>query len=154
MYDSSSYSTSPPSLLNSAGPPSLENPTFTSSLVDQPEPLKTLSALTTRISTLAFNHDAQLLVMASREGKDGMRVVSFLLPSRITMSFLFSRLTPSHQVHTNSLTTFSNFPTSSTPLGHVSSAAFSARSEYLAVGNTRGKVLLWSLKDYGSSLAS
>jgi U3 small nucleolar RNA-associated protein 18 len=57
-------------------------------------------------------------------------------------------LTFSPQYHLPSLTAFSNFPTSSTPLGHVSSIAFSARSEYLAVGNKRGRVLLWSLRDY------
>lgn len=54
------------------------------------------------------------------------------------------------QIHLPSLTSFSNWPTSSTPLGHVSAVDFSARSEYIAIGNTRGRVLLYHLKDYGA----
>jgi U3 small nucleolar RNA-associated protein 18 len=55
------------------------------------------------------------------------------------------------QIHLPTLTSFSNWPTSSTPLGHVSAIDFSAQSEYVAVGNTRGKVLLYHLVDYGAS---
>ena len=54
------------------------------------------------------------------------------------------------QIHLPSLTAFANWPTSSTPLGHVTAVDFSARSEYVAIGNTRGKVLLYHLKDYGA----
>lgn len=54
------------------------------------------------------------------------------------------------QVHLPSLTAFGNWPTSSTPLGHVTAVDFSARSEYVAIGNTRGKVLLYHLKDFGA----
>ena len=53
------------------------------------------------------------------------------------------------QIHLPSLTSFANWPTSSTPLGHVTAVDFSAGSEYLAVGNTRGRVLLYYLKEYG-----
>ena len=53
-----------------------------------------------------------------------------------------------HQIHMPSLTAFSNWPTSSTPLGHVTSVDFSSGSEYVAIGNTRGRVLLYHLKDY------
>lgn len=53
------------------------------------------------------------------------------------------------QIHLPSLTSFANWPTSSTPLGHVTAVDFSAQSEYLAVGNTRGRVLLYHLKEYG-----
>jgi U3 small nucleolar RNA-associated protein 18 len=52
------------------------------------------------------------------------------------------------QIHMPSLTAFSNWPTSSTPLGHVTSVDFSPGSEYVAIGNTRGRVLLYHLKDY------
>ncbi|KAJ3839760.1 WD40-repeat-containing domain protein [Lentinula raphanica] len=92
-----------------------------------PKPLKTIENLTTPISTLRFNHDAQLLAIASKEKKDGMRLI-----------------------HLPSLTSFSNWPTSSTPLGHVTAVDFSARSEYIAIGNTRGRVLLYHLKNFGA----
>jgi hypothetical protein len=62
-------------------------------------------------------------------------------------NFLFCN----HKVHLPSLTAFSNWPTSSTPLGHVTAIDFAARSEYVAIGNTRGRVLLYHLKDYGAS---
>ncbi|KAF5312957.1 hypothetical protein D9619_003712 [Psilocybe cf. subviscida] len=97
------------------------------SATGQPKLAKTLGHLTTPISTLRFNHDAQILAMASKEKKDAMRLV-----------------------HLPSLTAFSNWPTSSTPLGHVTAVDFAARSEYVAIGNTRGKVLLYHLKDYGA----
>jgi len=38
--------------------------------------VKSLGHLTTSISTLKFNHDAQILAMASKEKKDAMRLVS------------------------------------------------------------------------------
>ncbi|KAF9071451.1 WD40-repeat-containing domain protein [Rhodocollybia butyracea] len=91
-----------------------------------PKPLKTVENLTTPISTLRFNHDAQVLAVASKEKKDSMRLI-----------------------HLPSLTSFSNWPTSTTPLGHVTAVDFSARSEYMAVGNTRGRVLLYHLKNFG-----
>lgn len=94
---------------------------------DNPKLVKALGHLTTPISTLRFNHDAQLLAMASKDKKDSMRLV-----------------------HLPSLTAFGNWPTSSTPLGHVTAVDFSPRSEYVAIGNTRGKVLLYHLKDYGA----
>ncbi|KAJ7183100.1 WD40 repeat-like protein [Mycena filopes] len=98
------------------------------SFAAQPKPAKTLGHLTTAISTLRFNHDAQVMAVASREKKDALRLI-----------------------HLPSLTAFSNWPTSSTPLGHVSAVDFSAQSEYVAVGNTRGKVLLYHLIDYGAA---
>ena len=43
-------------------------------------PAKTLGHITTSISTLRFNHDAQLMAVASREKKGAMRLVrSFYL---------------------------------------------------------------------------
>lgn len=92
---------------------------------DRPKPLKTIGNLTTSISAVQFNHDSQLLAIASKTQKDQMRLI-----------------------HTPSFTAFSNWPTSSTPLGHVSSVDFSAGGEYFAIGNTRGRVLLYHLKDY------
>ncbi|KAN0101009.1 WD40-repeat-containing domain protein [Tylopilus felleus] len=92
----------------------------------KPKPLKTLGHLTTNISCLSYNHDAQLLAMASNVKKDQMRLV-----------------------HLPSLTAFGNWPTTKTPLGHVTAMDFSAGSEYLAIGNNRGRVLLYQLRDYG-----
>ena len=45
---------------------------------DKPKLIKALGHLTTPISTLRFNHDAQLLAMASKDKKDSMRLVIFL----------------------------------------------------------------------------
>ncbi|KAI0825295.1 WD40-repeat-containing domain protein [Trametes gibbosa] len=98
-----------------------------SSGAERPKPLKALGNLTTSITSLRFNHDSQLLAMASNVKKDQMRMV-----------------------HLPSLTAFSNWPTSSTPLGHVTSIDFSAGSEYVAVGNNRGRVLLYHLKDFSA----
>ncbi|KAL0065152.1 U3 snoRNP protein [Marasmius tenuissimus] len=100
---------------------------FAGSLSDtkSPKPIKTLSNLVTPISTMRYNPDGQVLAVASREKKDALKLY-----------------------HSNSLTTYANWPTSGTPLGHVTSIDFSAGSEYLAIGNTKGRVLLFSLKDY------
>ncbi|KAG2023963.1 CGI-48 family protein [Coprinopsis cinerea AmutBmut pab1-1] len=92
----------------------------------KPKPLKAIANLTTPISSARFNYDAQLLAIASKEKKDSMRLV-----------------------HLPSLTAYANWPTSGTPLGHVTGIDFSPRSEYVAIGNTRGRVLLYHLKDYG-----
>ncbi|KAI0078522.1 WD40 repeat-like protein [Panus rudis PR-1116 ss-1] len=100
----------------------------TSASADRPKPLKTLENLTTSITSLRFNHDSQLLAMASNTKKDQMRLV-----------------------HLPSLTAYSNWPTSGTPLGHVTSVDFSAGSEYVAIGNSRGRVLLYQLHDYVQS---
>jgi U3 small nucleolar RNA-associated protein 18 len=49
--------------------------TFSSSATKNPKLAKALGHLTTPISTLRFNHDAQILAMASKEKKDAMRLV-------------------------------------------------------------------------------
>ncbi|KAJ8703330.1 U3 snoRNP protein [Pleurotus ostreatus] len=91
-----------------------------------PKPHKTLGQLVTSVTSLRFNRDGQILAMASREKKDALRLV-----------------------HAHSLTAFANWPTASTPLGHVTSIDFSAGNDHMAVGNSRGKVLLYQLRDYG-----
>jgi U3 small nucleolar RNA-associated protein 18 len=92
---------------------------------ERPKPLKAIGNLTTPISVARFNPDSQLLAIASKAQKDQLRLI-----------------------HMPSLTAFSNWPTSSTPLGHVTCVDFSSGSEYVAIGNTRGRVLLYHLKDY------
>ncbi|KAI3425118.1 hypothetical protein D9Q98_008890 [Chlorella vulgaris] len=92
------------------------------------KPLKTVLNLDTVIDTLAFNHDAQMMVMASRLKRDALRLV-----------------------HIPSMTVFSNWPTSKSPLHYVHSAAFSPNSGYLAIGNARGRVLLYRLHHYSKA---
>lgn len=89
------------------------------------EPVKTVENLVTATTTMRWNSDGQILALASRMKKDALRLVHF----------------PSMRV-------FSNWPTSGTPLGSVSSVDFSPASQYVAIGNTRGKVLLYSLRHY------
>ncbi|KAF6758824.1 WD40-repeat-containing domain protein [Ephemerocybe angulata] len=96
------------------------------STTSKPKPLKSIANLTTPISTAKFNHDAQVLAIASKDKKDSLRMV-----------------------HLPSQSVFSNWPTAGTPLGHVTAVDFSPSSEYVAIGNTRGRVLLYHLKDYG-----
>jgi U3 small nucleolar RNA-associated protein 18 len=91
-------------------------------------PLKSLMNLTTAVDSLAFNADSQLLAMASRMKKDSLRLV-----------------------HLPSMTVFANWPTSKTPLQYVHSLAFSPNSGYLALGNAKGRVLLYRLHHYGSA---
>ncbi|PWN41731.1 WD40 repeat-like protein [Ceraceosorus guamensis] len=88
---------------------------------------KTIENLKTSITSMKWNHDGSVLALASRSVKDALRLV-----------------------HAPTLTAFSNWPTSSTPLGHVTDLAFSNASEYLAVANSRGKVLLYALSHYNA----
>jgi len=52
------------------------------SRTEKPKLLKAISNLTTPISTLRFNHDSQLLAMASNSKKDQMRLVRLAPPYR------------------------------------------------------------------------
>ncbi|KAF4566537.1 hypothetical protein EYR36_011968 [Pleurotus pulmonarius] len=113
-------------LVNVYGSEALEPSPNRAATSSNPKPLKTLGQLVTSITSLRFNRDGQILAMASREKKDALRLV-----------------------HAHSLTAFANWPTASTPLGHVTSIDFSAGNDHMAVGNSRGKVLLYQLRDYG-----
>ncbi|KDE09376.1 hypothetical protein MVLG_00283 [Microbotryum lychnidis-dioicae p1A1 Lamole] len=86
---------------------------------------KTIGNLVTSVTSMKFNHDAQILALASATNKDQLKLV-----------------------HTASATVFSNWPTQQTPLHHVTAIDFSKGSEWLAVGNKRGKVLLYTLKSF------
>ncbi|WVQ98446.1 hypothetical protein IAU59_005570 [Kwoniella sp. CBS 9459] len=92
-----------------------------------PEPVKSLEQLTMPISTMDFHPRSDVLVTASTGRKDLLKM--YHLPSG---------------------TAFSNWPTPATPLGRVTCTGFSSSGEYLAVGNQRGNVLLWSLRHYVS----
>lgn len=98
------------------------------------EAVKSISNLVTSTSILRFNPasaaaggDSQIMALASRNKKDALRLV-----------------------HTGSLTVFSNWPTSGTPLGHVSDVAFDPSGRFLAVGNTRGRTLLYGLNHFSA----
>lgn len=85
----------------------------------------TIENLVTSISSLEFNVDGQLLCIASRAKRDALRLV-----------------------HIPTCKTYSNWPTSGTPLGKVTSICFSPNSEMLATGNEAGRVRLWHLNHY------
>jgi hypothetical protein len=63
---------------------------------DRPKPLKTIGNLTTLISTLQFNHDSQLLTIASKDRKHQMHMVCFIFFTALAalmtpcFSFLFA----------------------------------------------------------------
>ena len=54
-------------------------------------------------------------------------------------------------LHVPSMTVFSNWPTSKSPLHYVHSTAYSPNSGYLAIGNARGRVLLYRLHHYSKA---
>lgn len=69
-----------------------------------------------------------MLMMASRMKKDALRIV-----------------------HLPSATVFSNFPARNAPLHYVHCGAFSPGGGLMAVGNAKGRVLLYRLHHYGSA---
>eukprot|EP00842_Homolaphlyctis_polyrhiza_P000129 jgi/Hompol1/1116/HPOL_001248-RA len=87
-----------------------------------PKPIKTFDNLTTKITTLVFHPGSQLLVMASREVKDALRII-----------------------HLPTMRVVKNWPKNGTPLGYVSSVAFSPRGGYLSIGNAKGRALLYRI---------
>lgn len=91
----------------------------------QLRPLKALNHLVTSADIVRFSPDGQILAIASRLTRDAFKLI-----------------------HVRSLTAFSNWPTSRTPLHYVHSACFSPKGGYLAIGNARGRVLLYRLSQY------
>ncbi|KAK3174894.1 hypothetical protein OEA41_002140 [Lepraria neglecta] len=97
--------------------------TTASSVPERPKPVRAFDQLTTPTSHLEFSPDGQVLCMASRWKRDALRLVH--LPSCIV---------------------YRNWPTSSTPLGRITSVAWAPNGEVLAVGNEQGKVRLWEVR--------
>ncbi|KAG2492616.1 hypothetical protein HYH03_009032 [Edaphochlamys debaryana] len=89
------------------------------------EPAKSLMNLTTNADTLVFSPDSQMLAAASRMKRDALRLV-----------------------HLPSLTVFANWPTSRSPLHYVHSLDFSPHCGLLAIGNAKGRALLYRLHHY------
>lgn len=92
---------------------------------ERPKPLKSVMSLTTPIKCTKFNPSSEILAIASHEKKDAFRLI-----------------------HTASCTVFSNWPKKETPLNYVYSCDFSPMSNYLAIGNAKGKALLYRLNHY------
>ena len=102
-------------------------------------PMKELMHLTTTVDNLRINHDSQILAMSSRDKKDSLRLVN----TTIFLLMVNSRFCK--QVHLPSCTVFSNWPTSSTPLRHVSTCDFSKNSgEALKLTNCKVTCLIVS----------
>lgn len=89
------------------------------------QPTNTIGNLTTSITGLKFHHDGELLATYSRQNKDALKLV-----------------------HTGTSTVFKNWPTSKTPLHKVSALDFSHKGGLMAIGNERGRVLLYRVNHY------
>jgi U3 small nucleolar RNA-associated protein 18 len=92
---------------------------------EAPKPLRAVMNLTTSVDNLQFNSTSEILTIASSVKKDALKVV-----------------------HLSSLTVFSNWPHQRSRLGHPTSLHLSPLSRYLALGNDRGKALLFRLNHY------
>ncbi len=92
------------------------------------KPLKGLDSLTTTVDRVVFSPSCEMLAMSSFRKKDSLRMV-----------------------HLPSLTVFNNWPTANTPLGYVQDMDFSPTGGMVAVGNDKGKVLLYRLNHYLSN---
>ena len=92
------------------------------------KPLKSIMNLQTSTDNLRFNHDGQILAFSSQEEKNSLKLL-----------------------HVPTATVFSNWPTVNTPLGYVWSMDFSPESKFLAIGNDKGKCLLYRLGHYSTT---
>ena len=90
---------------------------------ERPTPNKRFEQLVTPTSNLQISPDGQLLAFSSKWKKDALRLV-----------------------HLPSCTVYRNWPTDSTPLGTITSVAFSSGSDMLAVGNEAGRIRLWEIR--------
>ena len=100
----------------------ISSPLRSPAQASRPAPARSLLTLTTTVDTLAFSPGGELLVMASRMRRDALRVCSG-----------------------KDLKVYANWPSSRTPLGHVHCAAFSPGGGMLAIGNAKGKCLLYRI---------
>lgn len=122
-----------------------------------PSPLRSLEHLTTPINSLAFHPESELMVTASETRKAQLKLVSRVVllcsasRSESRYAVYDESLADDLQYHLGSGTAYSNWPTSTTPLGRVTTAKFNPGGEYLSVGNQRGNVLLYSVKHYANA---
>lgn len=90
-----------------------------------PKPLKAIMNLVTGVTSLVFNPASEILAVASEKMKEAVKLV-----------------------HLPSCTVFSNFPVVKKNLSHVHSMDFSPRGGYFALGNEKGKALMYRLHHY------
>lgn len=93
-------------------------------LKERPTPKRVFEQLVTPITVLEFSPDGQLFAFGSQHKKDALKLV-----------------------HLPSCTVYKNWPTSSTPLGRITTVAFGRQSDLLAVGNESGKIRLWQIRN-------
>ncbi|CAG8446673.1 5690_t:CDS:2 [Cetraspora pellucida] len=94
-------------------------------VLPNPKPLRSIMNLTTSVHDMKFNHDAQILGISSHSKKNQLKMV-----------------------HLPSLNVFPNWPNNLTPLNYVQCFDFSPASGYIAIGNDKGKALLYKLRHY------
>ena len=88
-------------------------------------PFKSVGNLVTATSTLVWNHDSQMLAMASSKQMGALRVV-----------------------HVPSFKVFSNWPMDATQVHTVTAIDVSPNSGYMAVGNKKGEAQLYRMLAY------
>ena len=93
-----------------------------------PDPLRSITNLTTSISNMCVNCTSEVMAVSSKKKKGALKLVH--LPSK---------------------TVFSNWPGPKTLKGHVTATDFSPSSSFFAVGNDKGKALLFRLNYYSWS---
>lgn len=94
----------------------------------RPPPVKEFLNLTAAVTSVEFSPTSEALAFASKYVKGAMRVA-----------------------HVSSRAVFANWPTSKTPVGYVQSLAFSPNSAMCAVGNDKGKALLYQLNHFANA---
>jgi U3 small nucleolar RNA-associated protein 18 len=89
-------------------------------------PTKSIMNLQTSVDHMSFNHDGQILAISTRRDRNNSLKL----------------------VHAPTQTVFANWPTSKTPLNYVWTTAFSPGSQFFAIGNDKGKCLLYRVLHY------
>lgn len=89
------------------------------------EPTKSIGNLTTHVDWLRYHPTGEILVGASRDKQNAMRLV-----------------------HMGTKTVFENWPSAKTPLHRVSAVDFAKRDGLMAIGNEKGQVLIYQLHDF------
>nr|XP_045008210.1 U3 small nucleolar RNA-associated protein 18 homolog [Jaculus jaculus] len=91
-----------------------------------PKPIKAIMNLVTGVTFMTFNPSTEILVIASRKMKEAVKLV-----------------------HLPSCTVFSNFPViRNSNISRVQTMDFSPRGGYFALGNEKGKALMYRLHHY------
>ena len=119
----------------------------------RPKPLRSVLSLTTGVDGMCFNHSGEVLALSSSKKKNALKLVrTWLLPGLMWWCVGCHVLrTLLLQVHVQSLSVFSNWPSMKTSLRYVSAMDFSPTSCYLAVGNDGGKALLYRSAPFSPS---